>query len=192
MNLHEIIQFFIKYKYQAIFPVAVVEGPIITIISGFLVSRGRLSLIPVLLIVFMGDVISDTVFYFLGKGSRHIIGYLKFLHVSDERIRRIENQFAYAPWKTMILAKISYGLGTVFMIASGASQMRWRDFTRYILGLNFIRSSILLSIGYYFGRAALHTGPTALRYYLITVLVLVPAGYLLYKNRSKITNIVWK
>ena len=58
MTLREIIRFFIKYKYQAIFPIAVMEGPIISIISGFLVSRGRLSLLPALLVVFFGDVVS--------------------------------------------------------------------------------------------------------------------------------------
>lgn len=192
MTLHQIIQFFIKYKYQAIFPVAVVEGPIITIISGFLVSRGRLDFLPALLVVFMGDVVSDTIFYFAGRGGRHMIKYLRFLHISEERILRIENQFAYAPWKTMMLAKISYGLGTVFMLASGASQMRWRDFTKYILSLNIVRSSILLFIGFYFGRAALHMGPTAIKYYVIGVIILVPTIYLLYKKRSKIKELLWK
>jgi membrane-associated protein len=185
MTLHTIIQFFIQYKYQAIFPVAVVEGPIITIVSGFLVSRGHLDLWLVLLVVFMGDVVSDSVFYFVGKGGRYMIQYLKFLRIPEERIRRIENQFAYAPWKTMMLAKVSYGLGTVFMIASGASRMSWKDFLKYILGLNFIRSSILLAIGYYFGRAALHLGPTALKYYATAVIILIPTIYFIYRKKFR-------
>jgi len=185
MTLHAIIHFFIQYKYQAIFPIAVAEGPIITIVSGFLVSRGHLDLWPALMIVFFADIISDSVFYFIGKGGRYMIKYLKFLHISEERIRRIENQFAYAPWKTMMLAKVSYGLGAVFMIASGASQMSFKDFLKYILGLNFVRSSILLAIGYYFGRAALHLGPTALRYYTIAVIILIPTVYFIYKKFRK-------
>jgi len=182
MTLHQIIKFFIKYKYQAIFPVAVAEGPIITIISGFLVSRGYLALLPTLFLVFFADVISDSVFYFAGRGGRHMIKYLKFLHISEEQLERLENKFTYAPWKTMIVAKISYGLGTVFMIASGASRMSWRDFLEYIMSLNFIRSSILLSIGFYFGKVAIHIGPTYLKYYIIAVIILVPAGY--YLNRK--------
>ena len=183
MNLHQIIQFFIKYKYQAIFPVAVAEGPIITIISGFLVSRGRLSLLPVLLIVFMGDVISDSAYYFIGRGGRHIIKYLRFLHISEERMQRLEKRFELSPWKTMILGKVSYGLGTVFMIASGASHMPWRNFLKYIFSLDFVRSSVLLAVGYYFGRAALHLGPTALRYYAIIILILIPAIYLIFRKK---------
>jgi len=185
MTLRQIIRFFIKYKYEAIFPVAVAEGPIITIISGFLVSRGDLSLFPSLLVVFLGDVFSDSAFYLAGKGGRHIIKYLKFLHISEERLERLENQFKSAPWKTMIVAKISYGLGTVFMIASGASRMSFKKFLEYILSLDFVRSSILLAIGFYFGRAAVHFGPKYLQYYIIAVIVLIPLGYLIYRKFRK-------
>lgn len=188
MTLHQIIQFFIKYKYQAILPVAIAEGPIITIISGFLVSRGRLSLVPVLLIVYFGDIISDSIFFFLGHASRRVVDYLKFLHITEKRLERMENQFQTAPWKTMILGKVSYGLGTVFMIASGASHMPWRNFLKYIFSLNFIRSSILLAIGFYFGRAALHLGPTALKYYAIIILILIPTVYFLFRKRFKDSN----
>jgi membrane-associated protein len=187
MTLRQILRFFIKYKYQAIFPVAVLEGPIISIISGFLVSRGYLKLLPALLVVFLGDVISDSVFHFIGKGGRYMINYLKFSHVSDDQLKRIENQFASSPWKTMILAKASYGLGTIFMIATGAARMSWKKFLEYILSLNFIRSTILIAIGFYFGKVALHLGPTYLQYYVIAVVVLIPLGYVIYKVFSKKT-----
>jgi len=187
VTLRQIIRFFVKYKYQAIFPVAVLEGPIITIISGFLVSRGRLALIPALLIVFFGDVISDSVFYLAGRGGRHMIEYLKFLHISEENLERLENQFTYSPWKTMIVAKVSYGLGSVFMVASGASRMSWKKFFEYVMSLNFIRSSILLAIGYYFGKAAIHIGPTYLKYYVIAVIILIPTGYFIYNKMF-----IWK
>jgi membrane protein DedA with SNARE-associated domain len=185
MDIRQIIRFFIKYKYQAIFPIAVLEGPIITIISGFLVSRGHLSLFPALLVVFSGDVVSDTVFYLVGKGGRHIIQYLKFIHISEERLEKLENQFSGAPWKTMIVAKVSYGLGTVFMFASGASRMSFKKFLEYILSLDFIRSFILLTIGFYFGKIALHLGPTYLQYYAIVVIILIPLVYFVYNRKFK-------
>jgi membrane protein DedA with SNARE-associated domain len=186
VTLHQIIQFFAKYKYEAIFPVAVAEGPIITIICGFLISRGSLDFFPALLVVFLGDVISDSVFYFLGRGGRHMIGYLKFLRISEERIQKLENQFKLSPWKTMALAKISYGLGGAFMAASGASRVSWENFIEYIVSLDFVRSSILLAIGFYFGRIALRVGQTYFKYYVAAVIILVPMGYLLYLYRKKL------
>src|SRR5882724_11741431 len=104
MTTRQIVRFFIKYKYQAIFPVAIAEGPIISIICGFLVSRGRLDILPTLFILFLGDVISDVAFYLIGRGGRHIMQYLKFIHISEERFEKIEVRFLRSPWKTMIIA----------------------------------------------------------------------------------------
>jgi len=185
VTLRQIIRFFIKYKYQAIFPVAFLEGPIISIISGFLVSRGVLDLFPALMVVFLGDVASDLLFYFTGRGGRYVIKFLKFVHISEEHLQKLENQFAVSPWRTMIIAKISYGLGALFMVASGASRLSWKKFLEYMLSLNFIRSYILICIGFYFGKVALHFGPTYLQYYIIGVIVIVPVGYLIYTKFRK-------
>src|SRR3989344_6171062 len=104
MSLDQIIQFFIKYKYPAIFPIAVAEGPIIGMVCGLLISSGHLDFIPTLLIIFFGDVVSDVVFYYVGKGGGWVIRYLQFVKVSPERLEKLEYQFTTAPWKTMIVA----------------------------------------------------------------------------------------
>ncbi len=186
MTTRQIVRFFVKYKYQAIFPIAVVEGPIITIISGFLVSLGQLSLLPALLVVFLGDVISDCVFYCIGRGGRRALQYVKFLHISESRLEKIENRYRLHPWKTMLIAKVSYGLGNMFMIASGASRMKWQDFIKYIASLDIVRSSILLSFGYYFGKTALHLGPTYLWYYALIIIIFVPTSYLIFRKKYQI------
>ena len=133
MTIRALIRFFSLYKYEAIFPIAVLEGPIITIISGFLVSRHILSFLPAFLVVFFGDAISDTIFYWIGHHGRNFIQKLKFLRVTDERINKIEAQYARSPWKTMIVAKVSYGLGTVFMLSAGLSRMSLGRFFHRLL-----------------------------------------------------------
>jgi len=186
MTIHQLVRFFIQYKYAAIFPIAVVEGPIITIISGFLVSRHILSFLPAFLVVFFGDAISDTVFYIIGRNGRNLIHKLKFLRISDERLAKMEAQYEKSPWKTMIVAKVSYGLGTVFMLASGVSRMPIKRFFQSAFVLNAARSLILLSIGYYFGRVALRLGPEYLERYTIAVIIIVPLIYIITKIIKKI------
>ena len=185
MSTRQIVRFFVKYKYEAIFPIAFLEGPIITLISGFLVSRGTLGFIPALLVVFFGDFLSDTVFYAIGKGGRHAMQYVKFIKISDERLQKLEYQFHTHPWKTMIVSKIAYGLGMVFMLAAGASKMIWKKFIGYMGSLNLIRSTILLSIGYYFGRTAIRLGPTYLEYYAALVVVVLLISYLVFQRKYK-------
>jgi membrane protein DedA with SNARE-associated domain len=80
----------------------------------------------------------------------------------------------------MILAKISYGLGGTFMAASGASRIPWENFIEYVVSLNLIRSSLLLAVGFYFGKVALLLWPTYLKYYTLAIVILVPLGYFIY------------
>ncbi len=182
MILTPITEFFVHYTYVAILPAAIVEGPIVTVISGVLVSLGHLNLFAALFVVFLADVISDVAFYIIGRGGRRMMHRVLFVRISPEYIERLENQFHSSPWKTMIVAKISYGLGAMFMIASGASRMSWQKFLQYMLSLNLVRSIILLTIGFYFGRAALLIGPTYIRYYTIAVVVIIPTFYILYRK----------
>jgi membrane protein DedA with SNARE-associated domain len=185
MTTRALIRFFVHYKYIAIFPIAVLEGPIITIISGFLASRHILSFFPAFLVVFSGDAISDSIFYWIGHRGRSFIQKFKFLRVTDERINKMEAQYARSPWKTMIVAKVSYGLGTVFMISAGLSHMSLRRFFESVFVLNALRSLALISIGYYFGRIALRLGPEYLENYTIAVVLIVPLIYLLTKMIKK-------
>jgi membrane protein DedA with SNARE-associated domain len=185
MTTRVLIRFFVHYKYEAIFPIAVLEGPLITIISGFLVSRHVLAFLPAFLVVFLGDAVSDTFLYIIGHHGRNFIQKLKFLRVTDESINKMEAQYARSPWKTMLLAKVSYGLGTVFMISAGLSHMSRRRFFQSAFVLNAFRSLILLSIGYYFGRVALRLGPEYLENYTIAVIIIVPLVYLIFKIIQK-------
>jgi membrane protein DedA with SNARE-associated domain len=184
MTMRMLIRFFIHYKYEAIFPIAVLEGPIITIISGFLVYRGILSFVGAFLVVFFGDAISDTVFYLIGRGGKKYVHKLKFLHITDEHVARVEAQYERSPWKTMIVAKVSYGLGIPFMLATGLSKMSTERFLFFMGVLNAIRSLLLLSIGYYFGRLALRMGPTYIGYYTVGIIILVPCIYLIIKRKK--------
>lgn len=177
----QLFAFLIQYRYAFLFPIATIEGPIVTLVAGFLVSLGILSFIPTLLIVFAGDMISDSFYYSLGRRGRTFIEKIKFLHVSPERLERVEKHFENYPGKTFLVGKASYGLGAIFLMAAGASKMAYQKFLEYITPMNAVRSATLLLIGFYLGSAARHFG-TYLEYYTLSVIILLPAGYYIIKK----------
>ena len=177
-----IFQFLLRYKYEVIFPMAVIEGPIITVISGILVARGKLGFLPTLAAVFAGDMVSDPALYALGRYGRHLLHKLRFIKIAPERLERLERQFERAPWRTMIVGKLSYGLGTLFVVAAGAARMPWLKFLKYMATVDAVKSTSLLLLGFFFGRAILHLSGY-LQYYAIAVIALVPlAGWLLRRK----------
>ena len=182
---HHILRFLARYKYQVIFPLAVVEGPIVTVITGILIARGQLSAVPAFAIIFAADMVSDPALYLLGRFGRHLLHRLRFVKVPPARLEQLEKQFEHSPWKTMVIGKLSYGLGSMFVVAAGAAKMPWLKFLQYMGAVDAVKTTLLLVLGYFFGRAILHSRGY-LPYYAIAVIVVLPlVHYLNYRRRKK-------
>lgn len=179
------LAFLIQYKYQVIFPIAIAEGPIVTLVCGFLLSLGYLSLLPTLIIVFLGDIISDSVFFTIGRYGRKAVEHIKFLHISEERLQKLEKHFEEHPKKTIAVTKMSYGVASIFLMAAGASRMAYKKFMSYIAPANIIKSSALLAIGYYFGKSYRYFG-TYLQYYALMLVIFLPLIYYAFRKRDQI------
>jgi membrane protein DedA with SNARE-associated domain len=179
MPYRHLFAFLIKYKYEVIFPIAILEGPIITIISRILVSLGYLSFFPALAVVFLGDMISDSGLYALGHFGRNIAAKFPFFTKSERHIERLESHYQTHPFRTIAVSKVSYGLGTFFLIAAGGAKLGYRKFMRYATPLNAVKSAALLTVGYYFGRVAVRASRHYLPYYALAIIIVVPLSYYL-------------
>ena len=84
----------------------------------------------------------------------------------------------------MLVSKASYGVGSFFLIAAGVSKMAYQKFLEYITPMNAVRSTVLLLIGYYLGRAVRHSG-TYLEYYTLGVIIILPIGYYIMKETQE-------
>src|SRR6185369_7099489 len=94
-SVEHIFQLLMHYKYLVIFPIAVVEGPIISIITGFLASLGKLNFWAGFGVVAMADLVGDTLYYSLGRFGREklIARFGKFLGLHAENVMKIEKHF---------------------------------------------------------------------------------------------------
>lgn len=170
--------FLAQHKYVAIFPIAVVEGPIITLISGFLISLNYLDPAPTFMVVVSGDLISDSFFYVVGRFGRATFERISWFRIPEEKFKKLEERFKAHPMRTIALGKISYGLAGFFLMAAGASKIAYRKFLVYAAPPTALKSFSLLMIGYYSGRAYEYFD-VYLGYYGLLVLVVVPLGYAL-------------
>ena len=63
----EILSLLEHYKYLVIFPIAIFEGPIIIIITGFLVYLGVLNVFIAYAMLVIADSLGDSLYYCIGK-----------------------------------------------------------------------------------------------------------------------------
>jgi membrane protein DedA with SNARE-associated domain len=144
-----------QYGYVALFVLAVVEGPIVTIIASFLASQGVLSLPAVYATVVLGDLAGDGIYYAIGRG---FVGRLPW-HASrwgkrvQESVDHIGVRLRAQPGRALLFGKLTHSAGFAVLLAAGAAQVRLGPFFLYNLLGTLPKSAVLVVVGYFFGRS---------------------------------------
>lgn len=189
------ITLLLTYKYFILLPLAIVEGPIITVVAGFLVSTGLLSIVPVYLIVLLGDVIGDTIAYSIGRfgGSTLIHRYGHRIGLTPEKLEQTKEYFKNNHGKALLFSKIFHGVGVAGLIAAGSLQIPYLRYIRICFFISALQSAIFLLIGVLFGGAYIQIQ----KYFdyfaaTISVIVLLVTFFIIFfhiKSRSQIPKI---
>lgn len=152
--LSDVVSILETYRYWIIFPVVIIEGPIITIISGFLVYLGVLNPYFTYALLIVGDLIGDTLYYLIGKywrKSSWIKKIGKFVGYNEKSEKFLEDHFKKHYFKTLLVAKFSHGIGGTIQASAGIAGVNYFKF----LWINFIgvipKTFVLFVLGFYLG-----------------------------------------
>lgn len=154
-DLNNVVLWLLNYRYTVLFPILIIEGPIITIIAGFLSSQGIFNIWAVYGLAITGDVAGDIIYYALGRwgGRRLIERWGRFFGLGIEKINGLERHFANHSGKTLIFGKLSHAIGGPILAAAGIVKMPLNKFVWFNFLATLPKSLLLLIIGYYFGEA---------------------------------------
>lgn len=171
-----------------------IEGPVVMVVSGFLLKLGALSLRPLLLSLALGDLIGDTLWYWVGYHvvERALRTHGSYMGLTPARLKRIEARFRkHSSW-LLFTSKATLGFGTSALtlpMLMTAGVMRY-PFRKYIL-LNMLGECVLLtiflSIGYFFGASYQGVSRDFRDIFLVgaSILLVVGAMMLVRLNRQK-------
>lgn len=182
-----LIALFVHYGYAIIFPVAILEGPLVSIVGGFLVSKGVLQLHLMIGLLLIADLCGDTLYYSLGRwgGRRLAHRWGAYVGITEERTTKLEKHFKTHDWKLIFFSK-TQAIGAAILFSAGVAKM---DFKRFI-GLNFIGSIpkvfLFVMVGYYFGESVTASDGKYLNYagagsFLLALLLI--GIYILFRKR---------
>jgi len=154
-SIDQLAQLLIQYKYLILLPIVVVEGPIITVIAGFIVSLGYMNLLITYLVVVFGDVGGDIIYYAIGRWGREnfLERWGKYIGFPIEKVVPIEKHFEKHGARTLFIGKMAQGIGGIFLVAAGLVKMPFYKFVSANLIATFVKSLGLLLLGYFFGEA---------------------------------------
>ena len=159
-------------------PLAIIEGPIVTVLAGYASRLGVFQVPLAFFIVVLGDLIGDTLLYLLGRRGLGRIppNWMARLGLAPERVTALSVHFAEKGGRTLILAKITHSAGAAVLVAAGLARMPFWRFMWYNLMGTVPKSAVLLALGYVLGEAATQLGPTITEGSMIMLALIAVGG----------------
>jgi membrane protein DedA with SNARE-associated domain len=158
LTLAETQNLIVAYGYLVLFPIAVIEGPIIGVIAGILVGTGQFDWFAAFLVLTVADLVGDVAYYALGRyGHGPFMKRIATkLGLTEERMAPIEEEFKHHDTQLILIGK-TQALGSVILYFAGAWKMPfWRFLWWNLLG-TAPKVALFEIVGYFFGSALTQT-----------------------------------
>jgi membrane protein DedA with SNARE-associated domain len=150
-----IIAWLTTYGYVVLLPIAILEGPIISVIAGFFVSVGQMNFWIVFAILVLGDLIGDFILYGIGRwgGRSFIERWGGVFGVTEARLAKFEALFQKNATKALLFGKWGHAFGAPILMSAGATREPLGEFFRINTIGTIPKTLLLIAIGFYFGAA---------------------------------------
>ncbi len=175
--------------YLIIVVLACAEGPIISMIFGVLIKLGYFSFIPVYAALMIGDLMGDTVWYYIGRrwGHGFISRFGKYVSITEDKVSIINRIFHNHKYKILFVSKISNGFGfaLVTLMTAGIVRIPFVKYLSVNLIGQFIWSGILIGVGYFFSNLYMQVDSVLSKVGIVAFFLIIVAAFLGYKNYLK-------
>lgn len=144
------MELLLTYKYLILVPLAIIEGPIVSVAAGFLSTLGVFNIVLVFTVMVLGDIIGDGIYYYIGYSGKNLF---RFFKVDEEKIEKAKVYFENNHKKAIAGSKIIWGLGTAGLITAGALHIPYFRYFKTCALYSLAQSFIMILLGVFFGQA---------------------------------------
>lgn len=180
-----------RSKYALIFIACYLEGPGVMLTTGVLWSLGAVAFWPAFAALFLGDILSDIMWYLLGRhaGQPFIARFGPWFGVVPETVAKVQHLFHRYHTGVLGISKLTMGFGLAIplIVVAGTLHIPFRRF----LAINSLGAAVLLPtmmiIGYYSGTALTDLSVERQLYTIIGIALLcLSLFHLLGKRLSRV------
>jgi membrane protein DedA with SNARE-associated domain len=139
----------LTYLYPLMIPLALIEGPIVSVGAGAGVALGKVNPLYAALIIAFGAFFQDTVYYWLGR----LAGRTRLLR---ETVPPLEEAWKENMVGTLAASKFAYGLYAPILVTAGMAGTPFRPFLAASLAMSAVILSAWFALG--FGLERLYGG----------------------------------
>ncbi len=155
MTLTDLSAFITAHGPLLILPLAVIEGPIVSILAGVLCAQALMDWRVALPLLVLGDLIGDGVYYAVGRYSQ---GWLHRmaprLGIPGAAAPALTERVAGHATRMLLIGKWTHAIGAVVLVAGGAARVPFWRFLAINTLATLPKTAILLGAGIWAGSHA--------------------------------------
>ncbi|MEK7564290.1 MAG: hypothetical protein AAB510_01840 [Patescibacteria group bacterium] len=194
--LRVLIENYHAFQYVIIFIAAVLGGELMIFVFGFLVAQGVISILPVILITFVGAFLPNLLWFLLGRtnGVHKISSHKYTLTTVSSIVEGVEKMSRGNHVIALIIIKFLVGTPVLLTLYSNRSKLSLSKFIYAQLFAVALSIVVIMFLGYLSGRGFLYITEIFKNLYsaigfILLVLVLIFGVQIwfekLFTNRSK-------
>lgn len=176
------------YGMLVIAPLAVLEGPVVSIVAGYLVKLGLIGAPLTFAVLVLGDLVGDVILYTLGRRGRAGVAlpWLSAFGVTRRRLARVLRAFRANGGRILIIGKLTHTAGFAVLLAAGMARMPFFRFLGLSLLATLPKVAVLMTLGWFYGRVADRVGNWLLAGSVLLILcgLALCAAYVIHRRRS--------
>lgn len=135
-----------------ILPLAIIEGPVVAILTGFLSAQGVFDWRWTLVLLVCGDLIGDVLFYWAGHSGRtRLAGLGRWLGINGFLTPAIEHGLRHNAARMLLIGKWTHSVGCVVLVGSGMLRVHLPLFLLVNLLATVPKTAVLFGFGYFAG-----------------------------------------
>lgn len=140
----------IAHGSALILPLAVIEGPLVSIAAGFLSAQGYFDWLWVLGLLVCGDLIGDLIYYWIGRtGKTGLTRLLRRFGVRNAVNPELQRHLRDNATKMLFIGKWTQSMGVVVLVGSGMLRLPLAKFMLVNLLATLPKSALLFGVGYF-------------------------------------------
>ena len=156
METGAIIALLLKYRYWIIFPVACIEGPVLSFLIGVLSGFGYFNPFLAYPILILGDLIPDTILYYIGTRGNRAQFFQKYapkIGITEAHFGVLQDMWDTHPRKTTVMSKLAIGLSSPLLVSAGLAGVPARIFYSMVIPVTLLQHVVFLTAGYHLGNS---------------------------------------
>jgi membrane protein DedA with SNARE-associated domain len=139
-----------EYGSALILPLSVIEGPIVTVVTGFLSQQGYFTWVWAVILLVCGDLIGDVLYYWIGRGGGpRLAGIARRVGLHSDVPDELRHELTEHSTRMLIIGKWTHSIGCLVLIGSGMLHLPLPRFLLINLLATVPKTGALFAFGYY-------------------------------------------